>query len=88
MMHNNDIVAQLYIEHHDTLIELSNLICGKVCNQSEDMVQDLYLELLQEEELLDSALDEDGCFRKGFINFTLRERLAKIIINNCLVVTE
>lgn len=88
MMQNNDIVGQLYIEHHDTLIELSNLICGKVCNQSEDMVQDLYLELLQEEELLDSALDEYGCFRKGFINFTLRERLAKIIINNCLVVTE
>lgn len=87
-MQNNDIVGQLYIEHHDTLIELSNLICGKVCSQSEDMVQDLYLELLQDEELLDSAIDEDGCFSKGFINFTLRERLAKIIINNCLVVTE
>jgi len=38
-MQNNNLVEQLYREHHDTLIEISDSICGKICNESEDMVQ-------------------------------------------------
>lgn len=86
-MQNNNLVEQLYREHHDTLIEMSNSICGKICDKSEDMVQDLYLELCEDDFILE-AIDHMGCFDKAFINIILRDRLAKIIINNCLVVTE
>ena len=52
------------------------------------MVQDLYLDLLQSDEDVADNIDEDGCFKEGYVNFILREKLAKIIINNCLVDTE
>lgn len=87
-MQNNEAVEQLYVEYHDVLVGIAHNVCGKICSASEDMVQDLYLELLQSDEDVADNIDEDGCFKKGYVNFILREKLAKIIINNCLVDTE
>ncbi len=88
MINNHTVVEQLCVEHHDTLVELSHSICGDVCNCSEDMVQDLYLDLLESDELLDYAVDNEGCIRDGFIYFTLKSKLNDIIKARCLVVSE
>jgi DNA-directed RNA polymerase specialized sigma24 family protein len=86
-MQNNEAVEKLYNDHHDDLINISNTIIEGLDDEfeldraieAEDMVQQLYLELLEQSEYMD---DQPNL---GYIFVVLKSKLNKIITDNCLV---
>ena len=86
-MQNNEAVEKLYNDHHDDLINISNTIIEGLGDEfeldraieAEDMVQQLYLELLEQSEYMD---DQPNL---GYVFVVLKSKLNKIITDNCLV---
>jgi DNA-directed RNA polymerase specialized sigma24 family protein len=86
-MQNNEAVEKLYNDHHDDLINISNTIIEGLDDEfeldraieAEDMVQQLYLELLEQSEYMD---DQPNL---GYVFVVLKSKLNKIITDNCLV---
>jgi len=92
-MQNNEAVGTLYDNHHDNLINISNAIIEDLDEQfefdqtleAEDIVQELYVDLLEQSDFIENGFIDDDNPDLGYVFIVLRSKLNTIIINNCLV---
>ena len=86
-MQNNEAVETLYNNHHDDLINISNAIIEGLDDEleydraleAEDIVQELYVELLEQSDCIDDMPS------LGYVFVVLKSKLNRIITDNCLV---
>tara|TARA_R110000796_G_scaffold250774_1_gene380477 strand:+ start:160 stop:435 length:276 start_codon:yes stop_codon:yes gene_type:complete len=90
-MQNNEAVDKLYNTHRDNLVNMSNTIIEELDEQfefnpsldAEDIVQELYVDLLEQSDFIEKAFVDDDNLDLGYFFIVLKSKLNTIIINNC-----